>query len=109
MIFSTTDTVQGKEISEYLGIVVGKAVKGIVFVKDIFAKVRDVVGGRVKSYEKEVESAVEAAFNEMADAARKLGADAVVGIRCELEPLGEKGTLIAIVFTGTAVRLKDAG
>lgn len=108
MIFTTTDTVEGREVVEYLGVVVGKTVKGIVFVRDIFAQVRDVVGGRVKSYEKEVESAIETAFNEMAEAARKLGADAVVGVRCDLEALGERGTLVTVVFTGTAVRLRDA-
>jgi len=108
LIYTTSDIVEGREIAEYLGIVVGKAVKGVVFVRDIFAKVRDVVGGRVKSYEKELESAIEAAFNEMAEAAQKLNADAVVGIRCDLEALGEKGTLVGVVFTGTAVRLRDA-
>lgn len=108
MIFTTTDVLDGdRPVAEYLGVVVGKSVRGIVFTRDIFAKARDIFGGRVRGYEKELDQAFKEAFEDLVETANKLGADAVLGLRCAVESVGEGGKLLLVSFIGTAVKLGE--
>ncbi len=88
MIITTTDQVEGKGVTAYLGIVSGEAVVGTNIFRDLMAGIRDIVGGRAGGYEKELRQAKEAAISEMGDEARRLGADAVVGVDLDYEHLG---------------------
>jgi len=106
MIRSTTPTLQGKEITDYLGIVVGEAILGANIFKDIFASIRDIVGGRAGAYEEEMGRARDIAFMELEDEARALGANAIVGIDLDYEIIGSKGGMMMVSVSGTAVRIK---
>jgi uncharacterized protein YbjQ (UPF0145 family) len=106
MILTTTQTVEGRHISDYKGIVNGEAIMGANVFRDLFASVRDIVGGRSGSYEKELQKARRIALDELADAARKLGADAVVGIDLDYEVLGSGGSMLMVAASGTAVALR---
>ena len=106
MIFTTTASVEGKTISKYHGIVAGEAVLGVNIFKDLFAGIRDIVGGRAGSYEKELEKARAAAFEDLGAKAREFGADAVVGIDIDYEVLGSGGGMLMVSVSGTAVSLK---
>ncbi|MEW6428476.1 MAG: heavy metal-binding domain-containing protein [Thermodesulfobacteriota bacterium] len=105
MIITTTPSLEGKRIVAYLGIVVGEAVLGANIFRDLFAGIRDVVGGRSGSYEKELSRARQIALDEMAEKAHALGADAVVGVDLDYEVLGEKNGMMMVSASGTAVRL----
>lgn len=105
MLVSTTPTIEGRPIRDYLGLVAGEAILGANIFRDIFAGVRDVIGGRSGSYEKVLRQAREEALKEMQDAARQLGADAVVGIDYDYETLGANGSMLMVAVSGTAVRL----
>src|SRR5512145_430999 len=89
MIITTTPTVEGKRIKEYRGIVTGEAILGANIFRDLFAGLRDIVGGRSGAYEKELRNAREIAMAETASAARELGANAVVGVDLDYEVLGQ--------------------
>ena len=107
MIFTTTNNVEGRTITQYRGIVVGEAVVGVNIFKDLFASVRNIVGGRTGSYEGELEKAREAAFEDLSASAREVGADAVVGIDLDYEVIGASGGAMMLVsISGTAVSLK---
>ena len=106
MIRSTTPTLQGKEIIDYLGIVVGEAILGANIFKDIFGAIRDVVGGRAGAYEEEMGKARDIAFMELEEEARALGANAIVGIDLDYEVIGSKGGMMMVSVSGTAVRIK---
>ncbi len=106
MIRSTTPTLQGREITEYLGIVVGEAILGANIFKDIFGAIRDIVGGRAGAYEEEMGRARDIAFQEIEDEARALGANAIVGIDLDYEVLGAKNGMMMVSVSGTAVRIK---
>jgi uncharacterized protein YbjQ (UPF0145 family) len=106
MILTTTQSVEGRHISDYKGIVNGEAIMGANVFRDLFASVRDIVGGRSGSYEKELQKARRIALDELADAARKLGADAVVGIDLDYEVLGSGGSMLMVAASGTAVALR---
>ena len=106
MIRSTTPTLQGKEIADYLGVVVGEAILGANIFKDIFGAIRDVVGGRAGAYEEEMGRARDIAFTELEEEARALGADAIVGIDIDYEVIGAHGGMMFVSVSGTAVRLK---
>ena len=88
MILTTTDSVDGRRIKEYLGIVTGEAVLGTNIFRDFFAGIRDIVGGRSGSYEKELRNAKETAITEMVDEAKNKGADAILGIDLDYEHIG---------------------
>ncbi|MEW6377570.1 MAG: YbjQ family protein [Thermodesulfobacteriota bacterium] len=103
MIITTTHAVEGKKITQYLGLVSGSSIIGTSFVRDIFAKVADFAGGRVSTYESELKKARSSAINEMRGEAAKLGANAIVGIDLDFEALGEKGSILMVSATGTAV------
>ena len=105
MLVSTTPQLEGRAISAYLGVVAGEAILGANVFRDIFASVRDVVGGRSGSYEKVLREARQTALDEMTAEARKLGADAVVGIDFDYETLGAGGSMLMVAASGTAVKL----
>lgn len=105
MIVSTTPAIEGRPVRDYLGVVAGEAILGANIFRDIFAGIRDIVGGRSGSYEKVLREARESALREMQDEARKLGADAVVGIDYDYETLGANGSMLMVAVSGTAVRL----
>jgi uncharacterized protein YbjQ (UPF0145 family) len=104
IIVTTTPTVEGRPIRAYLGIVTGEAVMGANIVKDLFAGVRDIVGGRSGAYEKELAQARMIALNEMAQQAAAVGADAVVATDLDYETVGG-GSMLMVSASGTAVSL----
>jgi uncharacterized protein YbjQ (UPF0145 family) len=103
MIITTTPNIEGKRIKEYLGIVTGEAVVGANLFRDFFSGIRDIVGGRAGGYEKELRRARDIAFEELAQAAQELGANAVVGVDIDYEVLGEKNGMLMVSVSGTAV------
>jgi uncharacterized protein YbjQ (UPF0145 family) len=105
MILTTTPTVEGKAIAEYLGVVTGEAILGANIFKDLFAGIRDIVGGRSGAYEEELRKAREIAFSELEAWASQLAADAVVGIDLDYETVGQ-GSMLMVTASGTAVRLR---
>lgn len=103
MIVTTTSTVDGKRIVQYLGICSGEAIFGANLVRDLFAGIRDLVGGRSGGYEKVLREGRDVALKELADNAAALGANAVVGVDLDYEVLGDKGSMLMVVANGTAV------
>lgn len=103
MILSTTPQLEGKTIKEYKGVVFGETIIGANLFKDLFASIRDIVGGRSGSYEKVLAEARETAMNEMAHRAQLLGANAVVGIDVDYEVVGQSGSMLMVSTSGTAV------
>jgi len=106
MLKTTTPTFEGKQIDSYLGIVVGEAILGANLFKDLFGAVRDIVGGRSGAYEQEMGRAREIAFKEVEAQARALGANAIVGIDLDYEVVGEKGGMMMVSVSGTAVKVR---
>ncbi len=105
MILSTTPSLEGMPIKEYIGLVSGETIIGANLVKDIFASITDIVGGRSGSYEKTLKEAKEIALFELKEKAKSLGADAVVGIDLDYETLGSNNGMLMVTASGTAVRL----
>jgi uncharacterized protein YbjQ (UPF0145 family) len=103
MIITTTPTVDGKRIREYRGIVTGEAIMGANIFRDLFAGLRDIVGGRSAAYEKELRTAREMAMAELAANAEELGANAVVGVDLDYEVLGQNNGMLMVSISGTAV------
>ena len=104
MIFTTTHSVQGKTIANYHGVVVGEAVLGVNVFKDMFAGIRDLVGGRSHTYERELERARAAALENLEASAKELGAEAVVGIDLDYQVLGAGGSgMFMVSISDTAV------
>jgi uncharacterized protein YbjQ (UPF0145 family) len=106
MIVTTTPTIDGKRITEYLGIVTGEAVLGANLFRDLFAGIRDIVGGRSGAYEKELRKVRDFAFEALQQAASELGANAVVAVDIDYEVLGEKNGMLMVSVSGTAVRIE---
>lgn len=106
MIYATTSTIQGREVETYLGIVFGDAVLGINVFKDVMASIRDIVGGRSATYERELANARDTAMTALTAQAQRLGADAILGIDIDYEVLGSNGGMLMVSASGTAVRLK---
>jgi uncharacterized protein YbjQ (UPF0145 family) len=106
MIITTTPNIEGKRIKEYLGIVTGEAVVGANLFRDLFAGLRDIVGGRSGAYEKELRKARDLAFEEITEAALELGANAILGVDIDYEVLGEKNGMLMVSVSGTAVILE---
>lgn len=106
MLMTTTPTVEGKTVNQYLGVVVGEAILGANIFKDLFAGIRDIVGGRSAAYEKELAKARKIAFDELQERAKELGANAVVGIDLDYETVGQQGSMLMVSISGTAVMLK---
>jgi uncharacterized protein YbjQ (UPF0145 family) len=105
MIQTTTPAIDGRTITDYLGVVTGEAILGANIVRDLFAGVRDIVGGRSGAYEEELRRAREIAIEEMVAEATARGADAVVGIDLDYETVGQGGSMLMVSASGTAVRL----
>lgn len=105
MIITTTGHVEGRTVADYLGICAGEAIVGANIVRDMFASVRDVVGGRSGSYEKVLVSAREVALEHIEADAAAMGANAIIGLSLDYEVVGESGSMLMVVASGTAVRL----
>lgn len=105
MITTTTPTIQGREITQYYGIVTGEAIIGANLFKDIFASITDIIGGRSGAYERTLREAKDIAIAEMQENARRLGANAVVGVDLDYENLGRDGGMLMVTASGTAVFL----
>ena len=105
MILTTTHEIEGRRIERYLGIVFGEAILGANVLRDLLAQILDIVGGRSGAYEAELRRARETALAEMAEAARRLGADAVVGVDLDYEVLGSGNSMLMVTASGTAVKL----
>ena len=103
MIMTTTPSVEGHKIREYLGVIAGEAIMGAHLFKDLFAGIRDIVGGRSAAYEQELTKAREIALQEVQESALRLGANAVVGIDLDYEVLGQHGGMLMVSVSGTAV------
>ncbi|MDH6344287.1 uncharacterized protein YbjQ (UPF0145 family) [Parabacteroides sp. PFB2-12] len=106
MLLTTTNTLDGKEIIEYFGIVSGETIIGANIVKDFFAGITDIVGGRSGAYEKVLKQAKDVALQEMSDQAARLGANAVIGIDLDYETVGSGSTMLMVTAAGTAVRYR---
>jgi uncharacterized protein YbjQ (UPF0145 family) len=100
---TTTPGFEGKRITKYLGIVTGEAILGANVVKDLFAGIRDIVGGRSATYEAELQRARDIALTELQARAQQLGANAVVGVDLDYEVLGSGGSMLMVTASGTAV------
>ncbi len=107
MILTTTPTIEGKKITEYYGVITGEAILGANIFKDIFASIRDIVGGRSNAYEAELRKAKEIAMEELKEEARRLGANAVIGIDLDYETVGVNGSMLMVSASGTAVKVED--
>lgn len=103
MLVTTTNQIEGRKITQYLGIVTGEAIVGANIFRDLFARVRDIVGGRAGSYEDALGDAREIALNEMQEAAAKLGANAVIAVDLDYEVLGADSSMLMVSAAGTAV------
>ncbi|MFC1543703.1 heavy metal-binding domain-containing protein [Gemmatimonadota bacterium] len=106
MILTTTPDIEGKSITQYLGIVTGEAIMGANIVKDLFAGVRDIVGGRSATYEKELLRAQKIALEELEYRAEQAGANAVVGVDLDYEVLGKSQGMLMVTASGTAVKIE---
>ena len=104
MLLTTTPNIQGREITQYFGIVSGETIIGANLFKDFFAGIRDIVGGRASSYESVLREATESALQEMSDQAARMGANAVIGIDLDYETVGTNGSMLMVTAAGTAVR-----
>ncbi|WP_203077034.1 heavy metal-binding domain-containing protein [Falsiroseomonas ponticola] len=108
MIFTTTSTVEGREVDRYLGVVFGDAVLGVNVFKDLLGGLRDIIGGRSGTYERELGSARDTALANLSQQAAAVGADAVLGIDIDYEVLGSNNGMLMVSASGTAVKLKPA-
>ncbi|HVE50459.1 MAG TPA: heavy metal-binding domain-containing protein [Casimicrobiaceae bacterium] len=106
MIVSTTPTLEGRRIVRYVGIASGEAIVGANIVRDLFASVRDIVGGRAGAYENVLANARETAITEMRENAERMGANAVVGVDLDYETLGSNGSMLMVCASGTAVLIE---
>jgi uncharacterized protein YbjQ (UPF0145 family) len=103
MILSTTNSIEGKKVVKYLGLVSGDAILGANIFRDFFASIRDIVGGRSAAYEKELRKAKDIAIGEMREQAKNLGANAIVGIDIDYETIGTNSSMLMVSANGTAV------
>ncbi len=105
MIITTTMNVEGRKVTQYVGIVTGEAIMGANIFKDVLASIRDVVGGRSAAYEKELIRAKDIALQELQERAAALGADAIIGVDLDYEVLGQSSSMLMVSASGTAVKL----
>lgn len=103
MQITTTHNIEGKKISRYYGLVAGEAILGANLFKDLFAGIRDLVGGRSATYEKELQRARDIAVQELLQRAQELGANAVVGVDLDYQVLGQSNGMLMVSASGTAV------
>ena len=107
MVLTTTNSIQGWDVTEYTGIVFGEVISGVNFLRDIGSSFRDIFGGRSRGYEEELAYARQQALDEMAGRAANMGADAVIGVKMDYEVLGETNGMLMVSCSGTAVRLRQ--
>jgi uncharacterized protein YbjQ (UPF0145 family) len=105
MLTTTTTSIEGHPVREYLGVVTGEVIVGANIFKDLFAGIRDIVGGRSGTYESTLRDARKTAIEELQAEARALGADAVIGVDLDYEVLGQGGSMLMVSASGTAVKL----
>lgn len=105
MLVTTTHAVEGRPVQDYKGVVTGEAILGAHVFRDLFAGIRDIVGGRSGAYEKSLREAREIAFKELEEEAMRIGANAVIGVDIDYEVIGEKGSMMMVSVSGTAVTL----
>ena len=103
MLLSTTSVLDGKRISHFHGLVTGEAILGANIFRDVFAGIRDIVGGRSAAYEKELKRAKDIAIQEMTEQAQAMGANAIIGIDLDYETVGQGGSMLMVSASGTAV------
>jgi uncharacterized protein YbjQ (UPF0145 family) len=106
MILTTTNTIEGRPVKEYKALVTGETIIGANIFKDFMAGIRDIIGGRSSSYEMVLREAKETAIREMVERARTFGADAVIGIDLDYETVGQRGSMLMVSASGTAVTLQ---
>jgi uncharacterized protein YbjQ (UPF0145 family) len=106
MLLSTTNILDGRKVTAYLGLVSGEAILGANIFKDFFAGIRDIVGGRSAAYESELRKAKQIALDEMQAEAQRLGANAVIGVDLDYENLGAQGGMLMVCASGTAVKVE---
>ena len=110
MIITTTPNIEGNRITEYLGLVNGETIMGANIFADIFAGIRNVIGGRSGAYENELRKAKEIAIKEMEQEAVQLGADAIVGVDLDYETItSDQGSMLMVIASGTAIKLESTG
>jgi len=107
MLVTTTNNLEGRKITTYLGMVTGEAILGANIFKDFFAGIRDIVGGRSAAYEKELRQAKDIAVSEMLEQARALGGNAVIAVDLDYETIGQGGSMLMVSASGTAVVIED--
>lgn len=107
MLTTTTPNIEGKRITKYYGIVSGETIIGANLFRDLFASVRDIVGGRSSSYEEVLREAKDTALKEMEEQALKLGANAVIGVDLDYETVGSGSSMLMVTASGTAVFVQD--
>jgi uncharacterized protein YbjQ (UPF0145 family) len=105
MITSTTNNIEGRPVQQYLGVISSEAIIGANIFKDIFAGIRDIVGGRSATYEKVIEEARNNAMAELVQKAQSIGANAIIGIDLDFETVGAGGSMLMVIATGTAVKI----
>ncbi len=105
MITTTTNNIEGRPVQQYLGIVSSESIIGANIFKDLFAGIRDIVGGRSETYEKVIEEARNNALQELVQKAQSIGANAIIGIDLDFETVGTNGSMLMVIATGTAVRI----
>lgn len=103
MLVTTTNTIEGRRITAYKGLVAGEAILGANLFRDLFASIRDIVGGRSGAYEKVLNDARETAVAEMTDKAADFGGNAVIGVDIDYETVGPNGSMLMVTAAGTAV------
>ena len=107
MLIVTTPTIEGRRITRYLGLVSGEAILGANIFRDLFANIRDIVGGRSAAYEQELRRAKELAVQEMAQQATSLGGNVVLGVDLDYETIGPNGSMLMVSASGTAAVAED--
>ena len=103
MLITTTSSIEGKTIKEYRGIVFGEVINGVNFIKDFTAGIANFIGGRAATYEEELIDTRADAINEMVKRAEKIGANAIIGVKIDYEPMGNESSMLMVVASGTAV------
>lgn len=106
MIVTTTNLVEGRKVAAYHGLVTGEAVMGANIFRDLFASITDIVGGRSGAYEKELKKARDVAVQEMMEEAESRGCNAIIGVDLDYETVGDRGSMLMVSASGTAVRLE---
>lgn len=104
MLLTTTNNIEGKHIEQYYGIVSGETIIGANVIRDIFAGIRDIIGGRSGAYEEVLRKAKDTALQEMSDQAARMGANAVIAVDLDYETIGSSGSMLMVTATGTAIR-----